>query len=688
MLTSRIATLALSALALLPLSTLLTSCNNEAGKAAKTPGPHGIRVADMDTTAKPGEDFYQFATGGWRKANPIPATEGSWGSFDKLGKANRVMVQGILKDAAEDKIEGKEAQMVGDFYKSGMDSAGREKLGMTPIKPLLDRIAAIKTKEELKALFVTRAKEGSFFPFGMYVGQDDRQSTQYMLTAYQSGLGMPEKDYYTRSDDKAKADRAAYVAYNTKLGVLSGQPEAEAKAAAERVLALETKLAEAHKTNVETRDPIANYNKIPLKAFIAAHPNLPVKEMFDGFSIKTDSINNGQPKAYERLNALFASESLETWKDYMRFAQLRSAAEALNHEFEAAAFAYAKQLYGAKEDRPRWEKVTEMLNGQIGDAVGHVYVDRFFPAESKKQMEELIENLRKALSIRIDKLDWMSPETKKQAQVKLKTIVVKVGYPDKWKSYEGLEIKEGDYFGNIRRASLASQRRDFDKLGKPLDRTEWFMSPQTVNAYYNPSMNEIVFPAAILQPPFFDPEADLASNYGAIGGVIGHEITHGFDDQGRQYDEKGNLRDWWTKEDAERYKGRAGKVVAQYAMTEPMPGVKVNGELTQGENIADIGGVQIAYDALQIALAKDKEAAAKKIDGFTPNQRFFIAWAQVWSTNSNLDAMKAQVQTDPHSPGELRGWVPLTNLPDFYKAFDLKEGQKMVRPAKEQAAVW
>jgi putative endopeptidase len=515
-----------------------------------------------------------------------------------------------------------------------------------------------------------------------------------MLQFYQTGLGLPDRDYYFPSKDAGteetnKKIRAEYLVFLTKMGTLCGRAEADAKKDAETIMALETELAGSHRTNVQLRDPVANYNKMTPAELKTLMPNFDWDGFFGAMHVSAPAeMNIGQPAYYKALNVALTKHAIADWKTYLRLHIAADAAPMLSSEFVKAQFElYGKTIGGAKEMKPRWKRVQGMMDGAVGELIGQMYVKDNFSPEAKEKAKELIANLRAALADRINALDWMSPATKQQALKKLNTIAVKVGYPDKWKNYDALEIKAGDFVGNMERASEAEAKRNYGKLGKPLDRTEWFMTPQTVNAYYNPAMNEIVFPAAILQPPFFDAEADDASNYGGIGAVIGHELTHGFDDQGRQFDEVGNLKDWWTKEDAAKYGEHTKALATQFSNTEAIPGLKVNGELTLGENIADLGGVKIAYEALQKALAKDP-SKKKDIDGYTQEQRFFIAWAQVWATNYTDQALRSQVATNPHSPGTLRGYMPLTNLPEFYKAFNLKEGDKMLRPATERVSVW
>ncbi len=649
----------------------------------------GLELVNLDTTVNPCEDFYQFANGGWVKNNPIPASESRWGSFNELAERNNAVLRSLLTEAAETtgSDKGTPAQLVGDFYASGMDSAAVNKAGIAPIKPELDKIAAAKTTNDLMKTVADLKQKGMGGYFGLYVAQDDKISTQYALQATQGGLGLPDRDYYLKDDERSKKVRADYLAHLKNMFVLLGNDAATAQKKAQAVMNIEMQLAKASKTRVELRDPYANYNKMSVQAFAKQNPKLAVTQMLTSMGGENaKEIIVGQPKFFTALNGMLGKISLNDWKTYTQWHLVRSMSPYLSDAFVQENFNfYGKALSGAKEMQPRWKRVLRTTDNSIGEALGQLYVQKTFSPEAKKKAMEMVENLQESFKEHVKDLDWMSDETKKQALQKLDAFAVKIGYPDKWKEYKGLDITRESYAANVMKANQHEFKENINKIGKEVDRTEWFMSPPTVNAYYNPSMNEIVFPAGILQPPFFDPEADDAVNYGGMGAVIGHELTHGFDDQGAKYDFAGNLKDWWTKEDLEKFNARAAMVDKQYSAYTVLDNLHVNGKLTMGENIADIGGLNIAYTALQKALKKNNPG---KIAGFTPEQRFFLAWAQIWRVNMRDEAQNQQILTDPHSPGRFRTNGPVSNMPQFYEAFGCDSGDKMFRAEAERVRIW
>ncbi len=668
-------------------------------KVDKNPPP--IDPKNMDLSVKPQDDFYAYANGAWLKNNPIPPEYSRWGSFNELIEKNNDALKTIAEKAAslagkegdESKLEkaaASELQKVGDFYASGMNADAINQAKVQPLQDELKRIDALKTPEDLTKEIghLHSIGVGSFF--GFTSGQDDKDSTMVIAQAYQGGLGLPDRDYYTKDDDASKKLRDQYVAHVTKMFTLLGDSAEAAAAHAKTVLEIETSLAKPARTRVELRDPQKNYNKMSPAELQKLMPDFKWDDYFKQLSLATPgAINVGQPDFFKAANEVFKTVSLEQWKTYLRWHLIHDTAPTLSQDFVDANFDFfAKTLSGTEELKPRWKRVVAATDNEIGEALGKLYVADNFPPEAKARALEMVNNLKEALAERIKSNDWMDEPTKQEALKKLAAFTVKIGYPDKWRDYSALKIDRGPYVLNVMRSDAFEVAREMKKIGKPVDRSEWGMSPPTVNAYYNPNLNEIVFPAGILQPPFFNPDADDAVNYGGIGAVIGHEMTHGFDDQGRQYDAVGNLRDWWTPESAKAYSERSKAIVAQYAAYEPLPGQHINGELTQGENIADIGGLKIAYAAFQKAQAAHPENANKKIDGFTPDQRFFLAWAQIWRANQRDAETKLRLNTDPHSPGQFRANGPVSNMPEFQKAFGLPDNSPMVRPAKDRANIW
>lgn len=667
--------------------TMITSCGNKKNKL-KVEQP--LNSINLDATVKPGDDFYQYANGGWLKSNSIPADKSRYGAFEELDEENTTQLRGIMEEASADKSAkpGSVKQKIGDFYTSGMDTVKIEKDGIKAIQAELDRINAIKTFADLQKQIAFNHSQGLPGFFNFYAAQDEKNSEKMIAQLHQGGLGLPDRDYYVSDDARSKEIRAEYQKHLVRSFELIGQPNAEAVKSAATVLKIETELAKASSTRLALRDPIANYNKTDLAGLKKIAPQLDWVLYFTNLGLtNTKDINIGQPKFLAEMAKMTKTVPVEQWKTYLKWNLVRSASPSLSSAFEKEHFAfYGTVLSGIKEMKPRWKRVVDETSGSLGEAVGQLYVEKYFPAQAKKRMIELVGNLKAALNERIQNLSWMGDATKKQAEIKLEKINVKVGYPDKWIDYTNLTVSKDSYITNIMNANHFAFKRDLDKIGKPIDRTEWGMTPQTVNAYYNPNMNEIVFPAGILQPPFFFIDGDDAVNYGAIGVVIGHEMTHGFDDQGRMYDKVGNLRDWWTKADATNFEKQTKVLIDQYNAFKVLNGLTVNGKLTIGENIADLGGVNVSYTALQKAL-KGKDLN-QKIDGFTLPQRFFLAYAQVWRNNIRDKELMRRLKEDVHSPGIARVNCIVYNIPAFYGAFNVQATDKQFKPVEKRASIW
>ncbi|MEX5745694.1 M13 family metallopeptidase [Massilia sp. X63] len=649
----------------------------------------GIALEYVEPSVRPQDDFFQHLNGKWLKTVEIPADKSSWGAFHKLHDDTQPQLRAIIERSAATKNPraGSEEQLIGDFFASYMDEARLEKLGIAPLKGELAKIAAIKDKAELPATFARLGRIGVTTPFGFYIHQDAKDSTKYVADLYQGGLGMPDRDYYLKLDDAKLADtRAKYQQHVEKMLALSGDKNAAANAKA--VVDLETELARVQWTKVENRDPIKAYNKVELSKLAEMAPGYDWNAWLQeaGIQGKADYVIVSQPSYLKGMAEILNRVPLETWKVYLQLHTVNGYANYLSKAFVDQRFAFhGTTLSGAPKLEPRWKRGVSTIEGALGDAVGKLYVKEHFPAERKARMEVLVKNLLEAYRSSIDTLDWMSPATKKEAQAKLAKFTPKIGYPNKWKDYSSLNVKRDDLVGNVMRSREVEYQRELNKLGKPIDRDEWGMTPQTVNAYYNPELNEIVFPAAILQPPFFDAKADDAVNYGGIGAVIGHEISHGFDDQGSQYDGDGNMRNWWTEEDGKKFAEKTKVLIQQYAGYSPLPGYNVNGELTLGENIGDNSGLAIAYKAYKLSL---KGKPAPVINGLTGDQRFYMGWGQVWRSKMREPAQIAQVKTDPHSPGQFRANGTLKNQPGFYEAFGVKEGDKMYLAPKDRVIIW
>lgn len=644
---------------------------------------------NMDLTVSPGTDFYQYANGNWIKSHPIPDEYSRYGAFEQLIEQNYKELKSLLKEAAKNKAQqGSIEQKIGDFYATGMDTTKIEKDGVSPLKSEFQRITAIKSKKNIQNEIAHLQLVGPSPLFDVGSGQDEKNTETVIAQLYQGGIGLPDRDYYISDDNRSKEIRKEYVKHIAKMFRLLGDDADKAGAESKTVMNIETQLAKASMTRLERRDPHKTYNKMSLKNLQRLSHNIDWADYFKNIGLENvGDINVGQPHFFKEISKMIKTVGVDDWKTYLRWNLINRSANYLSTDFVKEDFAfYGAFLSGQKVMKPRWKRVLSATNGALGEAVGQLYVKKYFPPEAKKRMLNLVMNLKSVLRSRIQKLDWMSESTKKQALKKLDAMNVKIGYPDKWIDYSKLEIKRDSYIANLVRANQFNFHREMNKIGKPVDRTEWHMNPQTVNAYYNPTMNEIVFPAAILQPPFFNNAADDAVNYGAIGVVIGHEMTHGFDDQGRNFDTKGNLRDWWTKEDEKRFNARAQVLAKQFNNYVVLDSLHVNGELTLGENIADLGGLNISYQALEKSL-KGKPRP-EKIDGFTPEQRFFLAFAQVWRQNIRPKAQMRRLKEDVHSPGRFRTDGPVSNMPEFYKAFDVKPGDPLYRPKNERAIIW
>jgi putative endopeptidase len=658
------------------------------GAAGALPAQHalGIDTAGMDRSVRPQDDFYSFVNGNWQRNTQIPADRSSFGSFVTLTDRSEAAVHQILDEAmaARSAARGSDMQKLGDLYASYMDSAAIEAAGVNPLRSDLARINAVSSRADYPALFAGSARLGVASPFAVGVGQDPKQSDRYTVQARQSGLGLPDREYYLSQAAPQQAARAAYVTYMTTLLTLAGQPDPAGSA--QRVLALETELAKRQWDRVRNRDRNATYNKLTVAELQRLTPGYDWSRHFAAMGINTPEVIVGQPSYFAGADSVLAAAPVADVKAYATVRLLDDAAPFLSSPFVNANFAFrGRALQGLQVQRPRWKRGVAITEGGLGQMLGKVYVERNFPAANKAAMQRLVANLLDAFRTGVDSLAWMSPETRAQAKDKLSHITVKIGYPDRWQDYSALQLSRGSLFGNLRAISAYQYNRGISRLGRPVDRTEWGMTPQTVNAYYNPANNEIVFPAAILQPPFFNPQADDAVNYGGIVAVIGHEVSHAFDDQGSKSDGAGNLRNWWTDADQQAFHQRTEALAAQYDAYAPLEGMHVNGHLTLGENIGDLSGLAVAYRAYHASLHGQE---APVIAGFTGDQRFFMGWAQVWRTMFRDEALRNQIMTNPHSPGYYRANGPLVNNEAFYRAFGVKEGDKMYRPADQRVVIW
>ena len=646
-----------------------------------------IDPANMDLSVKPGDNFYQYANGGWLKKNPVPASKTRWGSFDVLREESSRRLQLLLEDAAKNNSKDRLNQMIGDFYRSGMDSAAIEARGFKPIEPELSRLAAINSKQEVVNEIATLRTKGVASPlFGMFVAQDRKNVNLYIPQIGQGGTTLPDRDYYIKNDARSNTIRTAYRTHLEKMFSLVGENAATAAYSADAIMRIETALAKAQMSRVEMRDPYKTYNKFAVKDLSVQTPGLEWSSLLKQMKVQgADTVLVSNPSFLKTADILLTALPLQDWKTYLRWNVLRGAAPYLSNAFADESFRLTQVLTGQREQTPRWQRISSLIDNTLGDLLGQLYVQKYFKGEAKTRMLEMVNNLQQTFAGRIQKLDWMSASTKQKALQKLNAFTKKIAFPDKWKTYEGVTVNSGDFVANLRSTSTWSYDYMVNRLGKPVDRTEWGMTPPTINAYYSPVNNEIAFPAGILQFPFFDFGADDAVIYGGIGSVIGHEMTHGFDDNGAQYAASGNLENWWTKEDEAKFKEKATMVVNQYNAYTVLDTIHVNGRLTLGENIADIGGLSIAYDAF----TKTKQfREGKKIDGFTPAQRFFLSWAQIWRTNMLPETQAQQVLTDPHSPGMYRTNGAVVNMDAWYAAFNVQPNDKLYVAPDKRIRIW
>ncbi|SNR86561.1 M13 family metallopeptidase [Flavobacterium sp. ov086] len=658
------------------------------------PKEPGINVSYMNTKISPSQDFFQYVNGTWLDETKIPSDRTTWGSFNELIKKTDKDAMAILKDASKNpkyKSNTDQGKAV-NLFNTVLDTVGRNKRGVAPLQPYLKKIDAIKNVADLQKYLIEMESEGGNDFFGIYIGADDKNSSKNSVSLGVSRLGLSDKDYYNSDDKDSKEKRAKYELHVARMMQFIGETPAKAKQSAAEILALETALSAPRLDRVESRDSRLQYNPMTIADLQKLTPAINWNAYFTGLGLaKLDSVIVTEPRYMKAVQTVFTENKVAQWKEYLKWTLLNRSTSQLTTDIETANFDfYSKTLRGAIKQLPREENALSVVNRGIGEALGKLYVEKVFPAEAKTKALDMIHNVILAYQNRINNLTWMSDATKVKAIEKLNKITIKVGYPDKWKDYSALEIKSvaegGSYFENLRNLSKWTFKEDIEKLKKPVDKTEWGMSPQTVNAYYNPSYNEIVFPAAILQSPFYNYQADEAVNYGGIGAVIGHEISHGFDDSGARYNAEGNLIDWWTADDLKQFTALGTALADQYSALEPLPGIHVDGKFTLGENIGDLGGINAAFDGLQLYLKAHGRPAL--IDGFTPEQRFFISWATVWRTKSRDEAIKNQVKTDPHSPGMYRAYVPLQNVDAFYDAFGIKNGDKMYVSPDKRVKIW
>lgn len=670
-------------LPLIALAFAASACTGK--KEAASTG--GIDLANLDTTAMPGNDFYQFACGGWINAHPLTDEYARFGSFDLLAENNQKQLKGLIEGlAAQESATGTIAWKIGSLYNMAMDSVKLNAAGVAPVKPELDKIASVSVDGFIR--LVAEMRRSGFDPyFGIYVTADDTNSMMNIAHLYQSGLGLGDRDYYLKEDEHTKEIRMKYEEHVAKMFRLAGYGEPEARKAAADVMKIETEIAEASYEKVKLRDPHANYHKMSVDELKKQISGIDWNVYFATIGLEgLGELNVGQPEMVVKTAELLANPDMDAQKAYLSWKVISRAAPYLGDDFVAQDFEfYGKVLSGTKEMKPRWKRAVATIDGVMGEAVGQMYVEKYFPVAAKERMVKLVANLQKALGERIQTLEWMSGDTKAKAMEKLSTIYVKVGFPDKWRDYSALEIGDDSYWANIERSNQFDFNYMLSKAGKPVDKTEWLMTPQTVNAYYNPATNEICFPAGILQYPFFDMDADDAFNYGAIGVVIGHEMTHGFDDQGRQYDKDGNLKDWWTEEDAKNFNARTQVLIHYFDSIQVLPGLYANGQLTLGENIADHGGLQVSYQAFKNATAG---TSLDKKEEFTPEQRFFLAYSNVWAANIRDEQIRLLTNMDVHSLGKWRVNAALPHIGTWYEAFGITEGDSLYLKPEQRASIW
>ena len=661
-----------------------------AGSATAQTLSTGIDPANLDTSVRPGDDFFQYAAGGWMKSHPLDSEHPENGAFVDLSEQNTLRIQElILQYAGTPQEKGSLGQKIGSLYNLRMDSVRLNREGWTPIKPVLERIAAIKDRKEYQLVTAQIDRRGEeTMMYGIGVGADMRNASMNIVSVGQGGLGLGTRDYYLNDDEQTVRVREAYKTFMKNLFQMVGNDSVTAQKKMEAVMAIETRIAKASYSRVELRDISKNYHKMSYNQLVTDFPGIDWGNVFlaSGFPA-FDWVDVGQPEPIHEVEKILAEASLDDLKTYAEIKIISGATNVMSDDFRAEAFRLSSVLSGVKQDRPRWKRAVGSVSGVLGEAIGKLYVEKYFPEPSKKRMLELVHNLQKALAQRIDEATWMSAETKAKAKDKLSNFIVKIGYPDKWKDYSGLQVCDSlslyENMGNISEFFLLDQLKR--KVNKPVDKTEWLMTPQTINAYYMPTTNEICFPAAILQPPFFDPNADDAMNYGAIGGVIGHEMSHGFDDQGSQFDKTGNQNNWWTEADKKNFEQRTKVLEDAFGKFEAVPGKFINGKLTLGENIGDNGGLNIAFRAFQNAM---KEHPLQKADGFTPEQRFFLSWGRVWAANARPEYTEYIITVDPHSPNKARVNAALPHINAWYDAFGIKKGDKLFIPKKQRAQIW
>ncbi|MFA4871214.1 MAG: M13-type metalloendopeptidase [Pedobacter sp.] len=661
----------------------LTACSNS---EVKQDLQSGIILKNMDTTVVPGNNFTEFVNGTWMKNTKVPSDKARYGVMDMINDQAQEDVKALIENAAKAEAkDGSDEQKIGDYYASYMDMKTRDAVGLTPLDAEFKKIDALSSNQDLASYFAYANKIGSKIPFNLGVIEDFKDPKKYMLYTWQGGLGLPDRDFYSLTDAKSKEIREKYVKHIENMLNLAKISDAKVKAA--QIMALETLLASKQMKKEETRNIAGLYNKYAVKDLSKLLSGFDWNTLLHDAGIKNqDSVVVTQVAYTKDLSSILKNTPIDTWKNYLKWSVITDAASSLNSELDKENFEfYGKVLNGIKEQKPQWRRAVDVVNGNLGEIVGKLYVDKHFSPEAKERMLKLVGNLLKAYETSIKELDWMSPETKKEALVKISKFTPKIGYPDKWRDYSALKVAKNDLYGNNVRSAEFEYNRTINKLGKPVDRSEWGMTPQTVNAYYNPTMNEIVFPAAILQPPFFDMKADDAVNYGGIGAVIGHEVGHGFDDQGSTFDGDGVMRNWWTKKDNEEFKKRTGALIAQYSGFKVFPDLNVNGDFTLGENIGDLGGLTIALKAYNASL---NGKPAPVMDGFTGEQRVFIGWGQAWLSKSTDEALRNQVATDPHSPAQFRVNGVVRNIPEFYTAFNVKATDSLYLAPEKRVKIW